>query len=110
TDEPLWWQGVDSAAEVSRLKTVPDVERRAAVAALAPRSQPQLSRDDVTELAHAADIGNHTWDHPLLDRCDDDEQRRQVRLAHEWLTDALGHHPLAFAYPNGNEAPAARAE
>jgi peptidoglycan/xylan/chitin deacetylase (PgdA/CDA1 family) len=109
TDDPLWWQAIDDAREVSRLKLVPDAERRAAVASTSRRVR-QLTIDELRTFAADGDVGNHTWSHPLLDRCDDDEQRRQVREAHEWLTASLGAPPTAFAYPNGNAAAAARAE
>ncbi len=29
----------------------------------------------VADLATVGPVGNHSWDHPCLDRCDDDEQR-----------------------------------
>jgi peptidoglycan/xylan/chitin deacetylase (PgdA/CDA1 family) len=111
TTAPLWWQGIDDAATIRRLKTMPDPERRRAAAAIADRAPvAQLTIDQLRRFATAGDIGNHTWDHPLLDGCADDEQRQQVRRAHEWLTDVLGRPPIAFAYPNGNRAAAARDE
>ncbi len=36
-----------------------------------------------------------------------DEQRRQVRLAHERLTELVGRPIDVFAWPNGDAAPAA---
>jgi peptidoglycan/xylan/chitin deacetylase (PgdA/CDA1 family) len=48
------------------------------------------------------DIGNHTWDHPCLDRCDPTTQVDQIDRATEWLD----HNDLwdrrVFAYPNGD--------
>jgi peptidoglycan/xylan/chitin deacetylase (PgdA/CDA1 family) len=52
--------------------------------------------------AGGIEIGNHTMTHPCLDRCDDDTVDRQVRGAHEFLRNALGRAPRAFAYLNGN--------
>jgi peptidoglycan/xylan/chitin deacetylase (PgdA/CDA1 family) len=126
---PPWWrqveafrrQGVSSAAlsqvapgdEVAALKRLPDHERRAVLAELAaaaPASptEPQLTRSDLTLLeAGGVAIGNHSYDHPCLDRCDDAEVERQLAAAHRDLTAALGHETRAFAYPNGNLDPRA---
>jgi peptidoglycan/xylan/chitin deacetylase (PgdA/CDA1 family) len=109
SDDPLWWQALDDEREIARLKRASDAERRAAVATTT-RRVPQLTTEQLREFARDGDIGNHTWSHPMLDRCDDDEQRRQVRAAHEWLASTLGTAPIAFAYPNGNVAAAAGAE
>lgn len=112
TDRPLWWQALDDEREIARLKRLPDAERRAAVAASgnAERPRRQLTTDALRAFAEHGDVGNHTWDHPMLDACDEEEQRRQVHDAHVWLSDALGSPPVAFAYPNGTTAPGARAE
>ena len=67
-----------------------------------PVARRQLTSDELTrwiESGHT--IGNHSWDHPLLDRCEEDEQLRQIDRAHEWLVDRFGEATL-FAYPNGN--------
>lgn len=48
-------------------------------------------------------IGNHTWDHPFLDRCAATSVGEQIRQAHEFLVEN-GCHPTSFAYPNGNFA------
>jgi peptidoglycan/xylan/chitin deacetylase (PgdA/CDA1 family) len=56
----------------------------------------------LTWVAAGHSLGNHTWDHPLLDRCEPDEQRRQVAQAHEWITGKFDPDHLLFAYPNGN--------
>ena len=125
TDEPFWWQTVEEAArlavvteagtvdagEVSRLKTAPDDKRRSRVAeiggALAeqvgrPFSVPQASTSQLEAWRNAGHaIGNHTWDHPVLDTTEPREQIRQIDLAHEWLLDR-GFGTDWFAYPNGN--------
>ena len=41
-------------------------------------------------LESGMELGNHTWDHPCLDQCDDASQRRQVAAAHEWLANFTG--------------------
>ncbi|GAA2118326.1 polysaccharide deacetylase family protein [Kitasatospora saccharophila] len=130
-DQPYWWteaahllargggraaalQGLDPAAAVRRLKTLPDAQRQAAIAELratakhqAPR-QRQLSRAELHTLADAGvAIGNHTASHPCLDRCDDVEIDAQLVGSHDRLTHWMGRPPTSFAYPNGNYDPRA---
>jgi peptidoglycan/xylan/chitin deacetylase (PgdA/CDA1 family) len=127
TDQPYWWEVVREAARIAvkdaagapvsaalefELKTVPDRDRREAVAGLAeiveaktghPHRRPQMTTAQLSAWASAGhEVGNHTWDHPLLDQCEEIEQRGQIRRAHEWLRDTLGRTATAFAYPNGN--------
>lgn len=134
-DAPPWWRVVERAGElgsgaeidgrvlrgralVRALKRVPDSRRRAVVAELVaaapdasrPAGPLALSRDDLSRWLDAGlEIGNHTWDHPCLDRCAPEEQGDQVRRAHEWLVDLLGQHPRLFAYPNGDRTDHAEA-
>jgi peptidoglycan/xylan/chitin deacetylase (PgdA/CDA1 family) len=124
--EPPWWRVVEAAGDagvgavvggqlregralVRALKVVPDAERRAVLRSLAeagppaPASPWALSEADLRRWLDAGmEVGNHTWDHPCLDRCEPDEQREQLVRAHEWLTSFLGRHPRLFAYPNGD--------
>ena len=126
TSEPFWWEVVEAAAAesieieglrvdpttVAWLKTVADRDRRyfvrAARESVETRTgfslvRPQITRPQLrrwVDAGHA--IGNHTWDHPLLDMCDDQEQLHQVNAAHEWLVDELRSDVKLFAYPNGN--------
>ncbi|WP_377272554.1 polysaccharide deacetylase family protein [Peterkaempfera sp. SMS 1(5)a] len=130
-DRPFWWQeasflarhggtarslapGGSPAAAVRRLKALPDPDRRRSLAEmrvsasrLAPR-QPQLSPEDLAALrSGGVQIGNHTMDHPCLDRCDDATVRTEIVGAHQALHRWLGEPPTAFAYPNGNFDPRA---
>ena len=126
TDEPFWWDEVKAlAAEGGRtregtgrtpqalarsLKYVSDDQRLRAIdelrrtaAAPAP-AYPQLRRHELRELESAGvAVGNHTLTHPCLSACSDDKIIREVQEADRLLTDMLGHAPLAFAYPNGDE-------
>ncbi|MEX2375753.1 MAG: polysaccharide deacetylase family protein [Dehalococcoidia bacterium] len=129
TDEPYWWEIVREAARIGiadrrglpvvaslefELKTVSDAQRREVVAALAagiearckhPYRRTQMASAQLRNWAAAGqEVGNHTWDHPLLNQCEGQEQRRQIYRAHEWLRDTLGQAPLSCAYPNGNWA------
>ena len=66
----------------------------------------QLSSDELDRwLESGYDLGNHSWDHPCLDRCDEAEQRRQLASADEWLTARVPGWVRTFAYPNGNWSP-----
>jgi peptidoglycan/xylan/chitin deacetylase (PgdA/CDA1 family) len=129
TEQPYWWETVRDAAQdgtsieidgravaanelEASLKRCPDSVRRTTVDRLRERDlsrtgiplrRPQATRDQLRSW-HAAghEVGNHTWDHPCLDRCSVDEQRHQIATAHEWL-DSEGLGPVtSFAYPNGN--------
>lgn len=118
----LWFQTVDAAEETGirgpgltghpsrkTLKEMPDRNRRQYVADLEDRLDavgyppPSLLNErrlrEWTDLGHT--IGNHTWDHPCLDTCSEDEQRAQIVRADAALT-SLGTQTRLFAYPNGN--------
>ena len=124
--EPFWWQVIDEAARrgllpdrhnddpgtfTNSLKSVPDLDRRAVVAAIraalndcaTPFGVMQATSADLdTWTAAGHHVGNHTWNHPLLDTCTAPEQERQIGLAHEWIKERFRDQPRVFAYPNGN--------
>lgn len=121
TGAPLWTHRVRAAeaeavvdgrrlrgaALVSTLKQVPDRRRRAVLAGidLGPLDPTVASVDDGLLARWAAsgrEVGNHTWDHPCLDRCTPEEQEEQIVRAHDWLTERFGSPPELFAYPNGD--------
>ena len=126
TDKPFWWQVIErgieldvgfdqrplTPAEVTRAKLLPDDVRRRMVEQVQVTiaeitgsrfTTSQLSTAHLERWIRAGNsIGNHTWDHPMLDRCTQLEQRRQVALAHEWIIERLAPDQLLFAYPNGN--------
>lgn len=132
-NRPYWWETVEYASSVSlrtetgtvvhsdvaRLKSVPDQERRALVfeieSALAREGRqvpirPRMTNDAIEEwIEFGHSVGNHSWDHPLLDFCDEEEQGRQINLSHEWLESVMPDGPWAFAYPNGNWSAASEA-
>jgi len=99
----------DSDAIVRSLKLVPDDRRVHALEQLrASAGRPaapvaQLATRDLARLEAAGiAIGSHTHTHPCLDRCTEEQVRREITSAHEILSAALGHPPSAFAYPNGD--------
>ncbi len=114
-DEPFWWDevaglaGARAPALIADLKRVPNRERLAAIddlratsPAAAPRTR-HLGRDDLLTLEAAGiTIGSHSFTHPCLDRCNDDEIAREVGASRDALEAAVGRPPRAFAYPNGS--------
>lgn len=133
-DQPFWWAEAAFLAAhggtarsladcppgdaVRRMKTLPDRERRAALAELgesararAPRQEQLTPADLLTLTRNGVAVGNHTAGHPCLDRCEGGTVRDEIRRAHDALTGWLGgEEPTAFAYPNGNLDPRADAE
>jgi peptidoglycan/xylan/chitin deacetylase (PgdA/CDA1 family) len=98
-------------ALVSTLKAQPDAVRRSFVSRLAGHLERRglvppsrvAGRDDLAlwvSRGHA--VGNHTWDHPCLDRCSPAAQREQLEKADDWLRLNLPRYEPVFAYPNGN--------
>jgi peptidoglycan/xylan/chitin deacetylase (PgdA/CDA1 family) len=132
SDRPPWWSEVEvllatggssnrlpdlsGSQAVSALKRMPDADRESVVEELRVSALPgasraeQLSRADLKELETGGiEIGNHTNTHPFLPRCPAARTEAEVREAHIALESALGHHPRAFAYPNGDWDPRAEA-
>lgn len=118
---PPWWEEVealrpgDGPGLVGELKTLPDDERRARLVALRraaadPPRAPQLTAGELGDLeAAGVELGNHTFDHPILPRCGDREVEEQIVSAHEAVARISGRPPRAFAYPNGDHDPRAAA-
>jgi peptidoglycan/xylan/chitin deacetylase (PgdA/CDA1 family) len=127
TDQPFWWTVVerlvaaggrtgvyagppDPRAVVRALKRVPDADRLAAIEELrssvpdAPAGATlQLRSHELAALESAGiAVANHTWSHPVLPQCDPGTVAAEIRSAHDRLAAVLGHHPRAFAYPNGD--------
>lgn len=135
TDHPYWWHVVErfsaeglpfpsslpvtsEAEALRRLKSIGDAERRSIVnemmavvadAGIRLRRRQISTRELQRYVEHGGTVGNHTWDHPCLNRCHPEEQRRQVIEAHEWLQVRFPSQPLLFSYPNGNWTPQAEA-
>lgn len=136
TGDPFWWAVVRAAVEVglevklddrwwtdarlvTELKSRPDAERRAVVAELTDELRHRAALPPGEQLDPSAlarwmaaghEVGNHSWDHPCLDRCAPEEQVRQVRRADAWLRSNLSGYAPFFAYPNGNWSPVVEAE
>ena len=124
TTQPFWWSEVRELAEQGgetrefahvqaldlprKLKNVGNHKRRSAIedlraSARMPASpEPQLRRAEMLKLEAAGiAVGNHTLTHPCLNKCDRITVQNEIAQAHDLLTNALGHAPRAFAYPDG---------
>lgn len=115
---PLWFDVVRSGGTIElggqtlsgdeavrALKRVPDESRRHALRTVPNPSeaQPVASIEHLEAWASAGhEIGNHSWDHPCMDRCTPEEQARQVRLADAWIQSHFPEQPRLWAYPNGD--------
>ncbi len=99
---------------VTALKHVPDQHRREVVGSLAARfHEPGDDVVTVEDLRRwrdlGGDLGNHTWDHPCLDRCTVEEQSHQIDRAAAWLDEQQLWDRRRFAYPNGDRTDVAEA-
>ncbi|HUR73965.1 MAG TPA: polysaccharide deacetylase family protein [Sporichthya sp.] len=125
TDQPYWWAEAESLAQaggqahgrawadpaalVRWIKTLSDSDRlavvdelRATATTAAPRQRQLTSGELRTLESGGVAVENHTWSHPLLDRCGDEKIAEEISEGHEALRVVLGRAPRAFAYPNGN--------
>jgi peptidoglycan/xylan/chitin deacetylase (PgdA/CDA1 family) len=130
TNKAFWWTaavdllaaggrltGHESLSEselIRHLKQVPNEHRIRAMTELEqsagrpPAPQSQLKTQELGKLlSGGVAIGNHTWSHPCLNRCDPDTISDEIEQAHTSLSGALGASPRWFAYPNGDWAPEA---
>ena len=126
TDVPYWWEQVlarraqlsrfpfadrtfdDPDLLVSALKTVPDEARMEALGRLdnlygtAP-PVPQMRLSDLrAAVASGHDVGDHSFTHPLLDRCGDERLADEMQRSATAFQEAFPAAPLVYAYPNGN--------
>ncbi len=135
TCEPLWFQLVlgcaaegldwtwrdhrldlDVDAVIRGLKGLPDDQRRQECDQLADHAARhgcpaiELRQATLSQLRGWTDagntIGNHSWDHPLLSRCDDRSVEHQLRTTDAWLREH-GVWSGSFAYPDGAWNPVA---
>lgn len=117
SDAAPWWVEVATLAaelgchgdgEVRRLKLVPDEQRLARLAELRDQVGDRvrvrnLATHEVRSLeASGIRVENHSWSHPLLDRCSTAKIRREIGRAGQRLEAILERPVRAIAYPNGN--------
>lgn len=130
TDRTLWTQEVVALARgggrtgrfgglspedlVVALKRTPEADRLSVIEELrrtasepSPR-RPQLRPEDLRALEGSGiTIGSHSATHRPLPTCTDDGVRTEIVDAHGSILAATGHHPRAFAYPDGHWDPRA---
>jgi peptidoglycan/xylan/chitin deacetylase (PgdA/CDA1 family) len=93
---------------VTALKRVSDRERVDALHRLEAAYGPapdveQVRREDLRRaMASGHSVGNHSWSHPLLDRCDSATLAREMSRGLAAFSAEFPLEPLTFAYPNGN--------
>jgi uncharacterized protein involved in exopolysaccharide biosynthesis/Mrp family chromosome partitioning ATPase/peptidoglycan/xylan/chitin deacetylase (PgdA/CDA1 family) len=107
-----WWSCVERKARdggltVARLKSVPNDERLAYVAAAIRQHKPRREAMTIGELKRIAalrnlTIGSHTVTHPILTQCSDAEVERELVGSKEKLEHWIGKPVVSFAYPNGS--------
>lgn len=66
------------------------------------KQRPEIVREVV---AAGHDVGNHTWDHPLLIKCSAAETRRQIVDTQKAIEDACGVTPTLFRPGFGGRRP-----
>jgi peptidoglycan/xylan/chitin deacetylase (PgdA/CDA1 family) len=66
------------------------------------KQRPEIVRA-IVDAGH--EVGNHTWDHPLLIKCSSAETRRQLRDTQAAIEDACGVSPTLFRPPFGGRRP-----
>lgn len=123
--KPFWWRVIDEGIASGVLaKRYPDIDNPVAYLKLVGDSERRNVVDETWELLDEAtqnalvdevasleelkswrdaglEIGNHSWDHPLLDQLDDRDQQWQVVESDEWFKQN-GFVVNNFAFPNGN--------
>ncbi len=92
----------------AHLKTIPDGERRDAIAALLaelgnppPVARQMLTWDEVRRASRLTTWGGHSHTHPIMSRLDADAADREIRLCKERIAAETGRAPTTWAYPNG---------
>ena len=98
----------DASSLIATLKRVDDEVRRGVVDALRPLVvDPRLVGTEAhlrEWVAAGCDLGNHSWDHPCLDRCRPSEIEGQIVRSETWLREQGLASALRFAHPNGNRS------
>ena len=108
---PAGWTAAQKHAKVWEVKTWDNQRRLDYIAeleetALAPSPQrDHLSWTQLHEMQEARiTIGNHTADHPMLDKCTEEEARTTICRARSELQRRGFSGASYFAYPNGNSS------
>lgn len=70
-----------------------------------PKALRPMSWDMARELQDSGlvEIGGHTYSHPILGRCTEEQQADEIRRSRTCVTERLGTEPKLFAYTNGKK-------
>lgn len=111
TSRRFWWTALPpDGPQADLLKTVPDADRVAAMAALGHPEEEAcpvrsaLSRAEVETLKSSVDLQSHTVLHPILSRCSDERAWTEIAQSKVDLENEYGVDVYALAYPNGTSA------
>ena len=78
------------------------VERLEALMEVRPETVTRMTVAQLRDLhSRGFGIGAHTYSHPILDYCDENESVNEIGGAREILSELVGGPVKAFAYPNG---------
>ena len=131
SNEPYWWIEVrehlrggvrvpsgyphDPERLISRLKQVPDSERRRVVEWFREHCDHRVTQENLTSEdllvmeGSGMSIESHSVTHPCLDRCTEQEIEGEVVGSRSRLGEIVGRPLRALAYPNGNHDERVRA-
>ncbi len=115
SEKPFWWEQVvahyrskglthaAARAQVTALKTVPNVERERVLATMGAPPTRQLTTAELNTLqAGGVVIANHSHAHPMFDQCTEAELVSELLRARTCFERWPDGRPDVFAYPNGN--------
>ncbi|GAA5026488.1 polysaccharide deacetylase [Marivirga lumbricoides] len=116
TEKPFWWDELiyylgneKGAAELKRLKTIPNEERSAYLVELRNASKKPILRQQqltVVQLKEMQSTGitiaNHSFSHPMFDQCTEEELREELKKTKAFFKEHQLEGYDIFAYPNGN--------
>ena len=112
----FWWRNVEKNFEllgkshqearikVAHLKKINNIEREKYLSQLKNVESRQLSLVQILEMKGTGmEIANHTYSHPMVNKCNEQEVRKELKLVREKFNEwgILGGFSV-FAYPNGN--------
>ncbi|MCI0416250.1 polysaccharide deacetylase family protein, partial [bacterium] len=88
------------ASDDQRLRAIEELQRTSGKEC---KPLPQLNSRELPLLESSGiSIGNHSHTHPCFPRCSTEKISHEMYRSHEILTEALGHAPKSFAFPNGD--------
>ena len=116
SENNFWWRVVEKNFElkgktfqearkmVTHLKKLSNRERKNYMSQLENVKTRQLSLEELFKMKKAGmEIANHTYSHPMMNRCQEEEVRQELEMARKKFDGwGLSEGYSVFAYPNGN--------